>query len=116
MSNEIKFKATVVEDGVEMETELAGSITRELVDAKSRIQDKAIRQWLINQGWTPPEMNSAAPDMYRALRELEPLKEKQYREIMRNASCHNGIRSIDECVRCKRHLQAIKALAKADGE
>lgn len=59
--------AKVSGDGVEMETDLAGRITREFVG-------------LINQGWTPPEMSSAAPDMYRALREaVEKLSEMSYR-------------------------------------
>ena len=72
MSNKMMWSvlAKASGDGVEMETDLAGSIIREFVDAKSRIQDKALRQWLIDQGWTSPEMSSAAPDMYRALRGL----------------------------------------------
>ena len=98
MSNKIMWSAfaKVSGDGVEMETDLAGTVTREFIDAKSGVQDKAIRQWLINQGWTPPEINSAAPDMYRALRA--------------------AIHACDDEQDYQAYKMAVAALAKADGE
>lgn len=53
--NTMSAKGFVWPDGVEIETNFAGRTSKEFIDMKSRIQEKAIRDWLINQGWKPPK-------------------------------------------------------------
>lgn len=54
MESNYNVTAKVFDDCVEIDTNCFGNITKEIVDMKCRIQDDAIRQWLINNGWTPP--------------------------------------------------------------
>jgi len=46
--------ATVVGDGVEWDMTVFDRAFREYIEIRSNFQDKVIRQWLIEQGWTPP--------------------------------------------------------------
>lgn len=60
---------------------------------------------------------AAAPELYEALEGLAfGGTERQYREMMNDAPCHNGITDIEGCSRCGRELKAIRALSKARGE
>lgn len=55
MESSYNVTAKIFEDCVEIHTDWAGDVTKEIIDMKCRIQDNAVRQWLINNGWTPPD-------------------------------------------------------------
>lgn len=44
----------LTEDGYVLCTDIMGRVTKEVVELRSRLKDKATRDWLIAQGWTPP--------------------------------------------------------------
>lgn len=52
--NRLSAKAFVVGDGVRIETDILGSITVQFINLRAQMQEKAVRDWLIANGWTPP--------------------------------------------------------------
>lgn len=101
MNNELKFNIRQVRDGIYVETDMLGNISREFINTKVAATDKAIRERLIADGWVPPEMENAAPDMYRALRKMIDMHIEDF-----------GCDGLDNEV----IDEACAALAKADGE
>lgn len=50
-----KMNARVFKDSVLVETEFdAQNMTTEIINMRAKMTDEAVRQWLINEGWTPP--------------------------------------------------------------
>lgn len=52
---EFKIKAEVYSDRIEIHHSMMDEITTEVVNMRNQIKDRAIRDWLIKEGWTPPE-------------------------------------------------------------
>ena len=51
-----QVKAVIVDEGVEILFSVNGVPShREMIEMKEQVKEKGIRQWLINNGWTPPE-------------------------------------------------------------
>lgn len=54
LTTTLKAKIVDTPDGVELQTDVFGRKTREFYDLRASLVDRAIRQKLIDLGWTPP--------------------------------------------------------------
>lgn len=57
MENMVHLRAVINKDDVQIETTLHDTVTRQLVATRARLEEDAVKQWLVNQGWTPPKDN-----------------------------------------------------------
>jgi hypothetical protein len=55
-----RFNIIQKPDGVELETDFCGAITREFYNVRAMATEKAIRDKLIELGWTPPPTEGEA--------------------------------------------------------
>ncbi len=47
--------ARIHKDHIEIDSGIGDEITTRIIKMRHHIEDKAVRQWLINEGWTPPQ-------------------------------------------------------------
>ena len=53
--DKLSVKAFVVDDGIRIETDVMGHLTVQFMNLRLATQEKAIRDWLVANGWTPPK-------------------------------------------------------------
>lgn len=52
--NMLKFDAQIGQDGIHTVQSMMGEVTRGFIELRMRVEEEAVRKWLIANGWTPP--------------------------------------------------------------
>ena len=57
-NNFLKFSHTISDDGVFEHTDIMGELTTRFINVRAAATEKAVRDKLIELGWTPPAENN----------------------------------------------------------